>query len=213
MQQIVDLAVQTVEGCAGAGIFVVENEQVITTASTDELVVELDRLQFEADEGPCLDAVSEATPFYAQDLSDDPRWPRFGPAASAIGVRSLIAFPLTHDRPSALSLYGLVPDAFGPTDRAKGILVATLAGVALGTGDAHADEERAESLRQALRTRELIAQAQGILMERERITAGQALDVLRLASRQLHRNVREVAENLVETGETPDTAPRPPDPK
>ena len=44
-------------------------------------------------------------------------------------------------------------------------------------------------------------------MERERITANQALDVLRRASQHLNIKLREVAQNLVDTGENPDSGP------
>ena len=72
--------------------------------------------------------------------------------------------------------------------------------------EAHEEEERrAENLRQALITRQLIGQAQGILMERERITAEQAFDILRRASQHLNTKLREVAQELVETGERPPT--------
>jgi AmiR/NasT family two-component response regulator len=53
----------------------------------------------------------------------------------------------------------------------------------------------------------MVGQAQGILMERERITADQAFDVLRRASQYMNVKLREVAETLVETGESPDTGP------
>ena len=66
---------------------------------------------------------------------------------------------------------------------------------------------RAGNLTDALRTRELIGQAQGILMERERITADQAFDVLRRASQHMNIKLREVAETLVDTGESPNTGP------
>jgi AmiR/NasT family two-component response regulator len=42
-------------------------------------------------------------------------------------------------------------------------------------------------------------------MERERITADQAFDVLRRASQHMNIKLREVAETLVETGESPNT--------
>jgi len=71
------------------------------------------------------------------------------------------------------------------------------------------EERRAENLAAALVTRELIGQAQGILIERERITPDQAFVVLRQASQHLNIKLREVAQNLVETGERPDTG-RPP---
>jgi AmiR/NasT family two-component response regulator len=42
-------------------------------------------------------------------------------------------------------------------------------------------------------------------MERERIAADQAFEVLRRASQFLHIKLREVAQNLVDTGERPQT--------
>ncbi len=212
LRRIVDLAPETVDGCDGAGIFVVANEQVTTTAYSDAFVVELDSLQFETDQGPCLDAVSEGGSFYAEDLADDPRWPKFGPAATAAGIRSVLAFSLSTQRLSALNLYAHLPAAFGATDRAKGLIFATLAGLALDSAESRQDDEkRVENLHVALRTRELIGQAQGILMEREHITADQAFDVLRRASQHLNLKLREVAETLVQTGETPHTGSSPHD--
>ena len=41
-------------------------------------------------------------------------------------------------------------------------------------------------------------------MERERITADQAFEVLRRASQRMNVKLRSVAETLVETGESPD---------
>ena len=47
-------------------------------------------------------------------------------------------------------------------------------------------------------------------MERERITADQAFDVLRRASQHMNIKLREVAATLVETGESPETGPTQP---
>ena len=89
-------------------------------------------------------------------------------------------------------------------------MFATLAGLALDSAQERAaDDERVANLTEALRTRELIGQAQGILMERERITADQAFDVQRRASQHMNIKLREVAETLVATGESPLAAPPP----
>lgn len=45
-------------------------------------------------------------------------------------------------------------------------------------------------------------------MERERISATQAFDVLRRASQHLNRKLRDVAQDLVDTGDEPDTGPK-----
>jgi ANTAR domain/GAF domain len=206
LQRIVDLAERAVDGCEAAGILLDDNGTVTTAAASSTLVDVLDRLQIDAGEGPCLDASTHKSTFYASDLIDDERWPTFGPLAVAAGVRSVLAYSLSDDRPSALNFYAGLPAAFGATDRAQGLLFATLARLALDSAEERAfEEKRAGNLTEALRTRELIGQAQGILMERERITGDQAFDVLRRASQHMNVKLREVAETLIETGESPDT--------
>lgn len=206
LQRIVDLAERAIDGCEAAGILFVDRDSVTTAAASSALVMVIDQLQIDSSEGPCLDASTQRSTFYADDLIDDPRWPTFGPAAVAAGVRSVLAYSISTDRPSALNMYARLPVAFGATDRAQGQLFATLARLAIDSAEERAsDRSKAGNLTDALRTRELIGQAQGILMERERITADQAFDVLRRASQHMNIKLREVAETLVETGESPDT--------
>ena len=50
-------------------------------------------------------------------------------------------------------------------------------------------------------TQTVIGQAQGILMERRKLTAGQAFDRLRSASMNLNRELVRVARELSETGD------------
>jgi hypothetical protein len=207
LDQVVSLAVDTIEGCDFAGIFVLRGHAVTTPVSTDPLVIEADDLQHRLNQGPCLDALAEGTVFYADDLGDDVRWPRFGPEAVALGVRSLLALPLLFDgAPGALNLYARYPQAFGVIDRGRGLLLASMAGMAFSSARSHEDEERrAAQLHAALATRELIGQAQGILMERERITSDQAFDILRRASQHLNLKLRDIAQSLIDTGLTPET--------
>jgi hypothetical protein len=207
LQQVVDLAVATIEGCDYAGIFLLVGGNVTTPVRTHAIVTEIDAAQHRAGEGPCLDAIAERSTFYADDLADDARWPRFGPEATAAGIRSVLALCLAgSDNRGALNLYAQYPQAFGVVDRARGLILASLADIALSLAEAHDDElRRVENLQAAMVTREMIGQAQGILMERERITANQAFDVLRRASQHLNIKLREVAQALVETGERPET--------
>ena len=202
LKKIVDLAELAVDGCEAAGVMRVDGEVVSTVAASSALVELVDQLQIDHDEGPCLDASRDAVTVYAVDLLDDQRWPNFAPPAVAAGVRSVLAFSLSDDASSALNLYAAHPAAFGATDRAQGQLFATLARLALDTAEERATEER--HLVEALRTRDIIGQAQGILMERDRITADQAFVVLRRASQHMNVKLREVAQTLVETGESPD---------
>lgn len=212
LTELVRLAVDTIEGCDYAGLFLLDRGEVTTPVHTDPVVAEVDLIQFHAGEGPCLDAIGANTMFYADDLADDTRWPRFGPEAAARGMRSLLAVPLAANGSlGALNLYARYPRAFGVVDRARAVLLALLASAAFSAAVAHEDDDRRTSnLQSALSTREMIGQAQGILMERERVTAEEAFDILRRASQHLNLKLREVAQSLVDTGEQPDTGDRPP---
>jgi GAF domain-containing protein len=210
LEQVVAVAVHTIEGCDFAGLFLLEGDIVVTPVHTDPVVEEIDTLQRESGQGPCLDAISQRVMVYGDDLHSDERWPSFGPAADELGIRSALALPLTASGTmGAVNLYAQYPAAFGVVDRAKGVILASLASVALTAAHSLEDEERRiENLHSALSSREVIGQAQGILMERERIAADQAFDVLRRASQYLNIKLREVAQTLVDTGERPETGPR-----
>ena len=210
LQRVVDLAVDTIDGCDFAGIFVLENGDIVTPVVTDALVTTIDTIQHQTGEGPCLDAIGGGASIFVGDLADDLRWTRFGPRATEAGIRSALAMRVaTDDSGGALNLYARYPHAFGVIDRAKGLLLAALAGVALTSAEGHDDRERrTENLQAALATRAVIGQAQGILIERERITADQAFDILRRASQHLNIKLRDIAQTLVDTGESPDTGRR-----
>ena len=65
--------------------------------------------------------------------------------------------------------------------------------------------ERSRShLLAAVSSREVIGQAQGILMERFKITAAMAFHMLMLASQHGNRKLRDIADGLVETGQLPE---------
>jgi AmiR/NasT family two-component response regulator len=66
--------------------------------------------------------------------------------------------------------------------------------------------EKEHQLEQAIESHRLIGHAVGVLIERHRVTAKQAFEMLRQAS--LHRNIklREIAARVVESGQDPDSA-------
>jgi GAF domain-containing protein len=211
LDTVVNTAVSTIDGCDWAGIFLLDGDVVVTPAHTDPIVMEADSLQHLSGEGPCLDAIAQRLAFYAEDLTIDPRWPGFAALAAEVGIRSVFALPLSSDaHPGALNLYARFPSAFGVVDRAKAVVLSSLASLALSAAYSHEDEERrAADFAAALRTREIIGEALGILMERERISANQAFDILRRASQHLNIKLRDIAQDLVDTGEDPDIGEAP----
>lgn len=210
LQRVAVLATETVAGCDLAGILLA-GDDTASTAWTDTRVRDLDVWQAERKEGPCFDAASTGASVYAEDLANDGRWPAFAAIAAGHGIRSVLALPLPTERTAAaLNAYSLTP-AFDALDRARGLILATLAGHAFQSAQTRQEgQQHSEDLNRALVTRGIIGQAQGILMERERITAERAFDMLRRASQHLNLKLRDIAQEVVDTGEKPRAGEPPP---
>lgn len=170
--------------------------QLETVAPTDPLTVEIDRLQYELNEGICRDATWDGSTLQSRDIAADPRWPRWGPKAAALGVASMMAAELTGARGrriGSVNLYWKDPHEFTREDRAVAELLARHAAIALTTSMTE------QNLNTALDTRKRIGQAQGILMERHDLDEEGAFELLRRFSQDNNIKLREVAERVVAT--------------
>lgn len=206
---IVELAVSMVPGCAAAGISLITRREITTAAATDQAVRLGDEMQYELDEGPCLDAVRSEEVVRTDDVVADSRWPRWGPAVSErLGVRSMLCLQLytTETKHGALNLYATEPGAFSAADQA---LAGTFAAVAAAALQAAQTEEQLES---AVASRTLIGQAQGVIMERYGLSAPNAFSVLSRISQDSNTKLADVAQQIVATRripgvDTPSSAP------
>lgn len=195
---IVQAAVQLIPGVADASISLVTGRKKIDSqVASGDLPRRVDALQSSSGQGPCLDAAYEDRIVRVPDLSTETRWPAFCSGAVELGARSMLSIQLfvEGDRLGALNLYGAGPDAFDLESEQIGLLVAAHAAVAF------ADSQKISQLNEAVVTRQIIGQAEGILMERYKITAQQAFLVLTRASSSSNTKLREVAEHLTSSGE------------
>jgi PAS domain S-box-containing protein len=199
VEHVARQARSAVPSCDEVGVTIVSRGRVETPASTGQLAAECDQIQHELGEGPCLAVIEDGKPVRVSDVAHDTRWPQFGPRAARLGAASMLVLPLATSGGTvgALSLYATTADAFDDDDELLGAAFAKHAGIALS----HSEVET--NLRTALQTREEIGRAVGILMERHRITATAAFDMLVLASQHSHRKLRDVAAWMNETGEDP----------
>ena len=229
LERIAEAAVSTVTGCEMASITLSERGGYQTAATTHPTATAVDQAQYDAEEGPSLDAV-ETPVVYAQSFPDS-RWPTLGSRPADLGAQSAASYRLattgraTAGGAGALNTYGAEPDAFSEEAQEIGLILAAHASVAAGAvRDRGALEDLAENLNKALLSRDVIGQAKGILMERLKITPEDAFDALRRSSNRLNEKLRAVAANLAATGEfdtsnanqtdgrpksIPDASPRP----
>lgn len=206
LHRIVDFAQAAVGACDSASISLLKNGRTFTPVSSSPIANDIDQYQYEFDEGPCLDAIKAETLLYSDDLTTDMRWPNFGPKAVSLGMRSLLSCRLTSNATlGSLNLYARAPRAYGAQDRTEAIILATHAGVALGAAEAFdAEIHKSHNLEGALASKSVIDQAQGILIERQRLTPEQAFETLTHASQHLNSTLRDIAQYVVNTGEVPE---------
>ena len=200
LHQIVDAAVDTVPGAQHASISRIQRRQEVhTLVATGELPRAADRAQYETGEGPCLDTLYEEETVRLSDLRTEPRWPKFTARARELGVGSMLAVQLfvEEDGLGALNFHSTEPCAFDDSSEHVALMFAAHAAVAMS------NEQHQQDLRIAVSTREIIGQAQGILMERFKITADLAFRLLVRASQDTNRKLRDIAQELTTTGELP----------
>lgn len=193
--KICTLAVKTIGGCDHAGITLVQGRNVSTEGASDEVPELVDAIQYQTGEGPCLNAISAHEVFLTDDLAEEARWPKFATrAVEETGVHSMLSLRLFADGDTmgALNLYSKATAAFDDEAREVGSVFAAHAAVAMASAKDH------EHMQEAVRSRDVIGQAKGILMARQDITEGEAFDLLRRASQRLNIKLRDVAQAVSE---------------
>ncbi|MDX1622161.1 MAG: GAF and ANTAR domain-containing protein [Nitriliruptorales bacterium] len=201
LQQVVDLAVGYIDHCDGATLmFVGDGGKVSTPAWTSPEVRDSDLAQYETGEGPCLHSMREHETVVIDDLETEERWPEWRGAISDLGWRSMVGLRLflAENTMGALNLYSRQPRGFDPHAQVPGRVFASHAAVAMkaAIGD--------QGLRRALESRDIIGQAKGVLMERERLSGQQAFDRLRELSNRRNVKLRDLAQDIAETGDVPE---------
>jgi hypothetical protein len=204
--RVVEAAQQVVPGADLVSITLRSPAGYTTPVETDPIATRLDEIQYRLDEGPCVEATRTAGlgVTFSADLGRQSEYPQFGREAAALGVHSVLAvgmFPHGGDAPrmGALNIYSYEVGGLDELDRDITLVLAAHASTALAATTAcTASELEAAQLRQALNSRDVIGQAKGILMERRRISADEAFDVLRSASQSLNVKLARVAATLVE---------------
>jgi hypothetical protein len=193
MDAVVHAAVRFVNGCDAASFSALVEQVVTTIAASSPLANDLDQIQYRTSQGPCLEAMRTLQAVISDDLSRDERWPAFV-ADAARSVGSAMATPILDGRPmqptfGSLNAYGRSARAFDQDDADTAVLLTAHLGVLLRlVATAQESNVRAAQLSDAVLSRDVIGQAKGILMARDHITAGEAFDVLRMASQRSTAN-------------------------
>jgi GAF domain-containing protein len=206
LQAVVDLAKTVLPGDLEASISLLIDDKPATAVFTGQLALDCDESQYGQGYGACLHAASTGELTEIADMQAETRWRDYVQQAAQRGALSSLSVPLpiSEGVSGALNIYAREPNTFDQDSRSAAVRFAPYAGVAASNMYAYQNARNlADNLQKALDSRAVIDQAKGILMERHKLTADQAFQVLVRSSMQTNRKVRDIADQLVTTGELP----------
>lgn len=199
LDTIVETAILALPVFSHAGVSIKHSDGTIETVSgTDQLVWELDALQYGLKQGPCYDAITGDRVVLVEHARHDQRWPDYMPQAVQRGLRAQLGLALYTEGETlgGLNLYSTDAETIEPETLQLAELFATHAAIALGRARVE------DQLNQAVASRKQIGQAIGIVMERYQISEDRAFQFLARASQTSNIKLRLIAQEVVEAANT-----------
>ena len=202
LEELVHTTLEQVPSASTVSVTVLRSGRFSTAATTDDLALRADALQYELGSGPCVDAILDDNIYVTEDVARDERWAQWGKRVSAeFGLRSVLAYRLSllddSDAIAALNVYSDRLAAFDDRAVGTGLVLATHGSLLV---TAQLARDKAANLLKAMESNREIGVAMGILMHRHRLSRDQAFAVLRVASQDSNRKLAEVASEVADTG-------------
>lgn len=195
-QAATDIARELIDSVSTVDVSLVTNQTLVPVARSGEAIPEVYIAMADCGGGPPFAAVEQHTAVVATSLATDRRWPCFGPKAAARGVGGVVSLGVELGHEScAMSFWFARGSDIDDAVELHTLLIGSL----LGAAAPFATE--ASNLYRALRSRDVIGQAKGILMERHRVSEDGAFDMLVDASSRTGHKLVNIAERLARTGE------------
>jgi len=172
----------------------------ITAAMTARFALELDLVQYDTHDGPCLTSLRTMSSLRLDVAEEDEAFPHFTRAAKLRGVRGVLSVPATwgDDVVATLNLYS----RSGPFDETAMSVAAVLsAQVAIAVSRSPEFAAARDVVEQGQRDLEDQAQmhmATGLLMVNEGCSAEQAEGLLRSAAASDEQTVVEIARRIID---------------
>jgi GAF domain-containing protein len=201
---LAETATTSVPGCDAASIAISIEGRPATAAMTARIALELDMVQYDTNEGPCLTTFATAKSLRL-DLSEaDEVFPHFAVAARKRGVRGVLSVPATWggDLVATLNLYSRT----GPFDKsAAGVATVLAAQVAIAVSrspEFAAARAVVEGAQRDAEDQAEVGLATGLLMVSQGCTVEQAEGLLREAAEHDAQTILQIAQRIIQQHNT-----------
>ncbi|MEU6842733.1 GAF and ANTAR domain-containing protein [Streptomyces sp. NPDC046716] len=169
-----------------------DDRNQVATASSDQSSHDAQDLEFVMGEGPAQEAVAARAPIEASGAALSRRWPAYGPAVAALGIRKVVAVPLQAPGEciGALAVFDPLPE-IASTALFGRIADALTRSVLLG-GDA------VPGLFGGIDHRAVVHQAAGVVAVQVGCSVGDALELVKARAFADGRPIGDVATDIVD---------------
>jgi hypothetical protein len=199
-ESLCNAAVELVDGCDHASLMLRRNGRNFTAAASDQIAMDIDKLETSLGEGPCLDAIDDDEPdqHLCADLTTGCRWPTLADRILAGSeVRGMAGFRIRQEghKVGALNVFSDRAGALTGHSLDQALMLAAFASVTLAALDRG---EEATTLRRGLESNREIGKAVGLLMAMHKIGDEQAFEMLAKVSQEMNIKVAEVANQVIQ---------------
>lgn len=201
---IAEAATASVPGCDAASIGISIEGRPATAATTSRIALELDLVQYDIDDGPCLTTFRTMSTVRLDLTDKGAPFPHFAAAAKRRGVTGVLSVPATwgNDLVAMLNLYSRT----GPFDD-TGVSLAQVLAAQVSIAVSRSPEFAAARavVEEAQRDADDHAEinlASGLLMVSQGCTVEQAEGLLRQAAMHDDQTILEIAQRIIEQHRT-----------
>jgi len=197
---IAEAATVSVPGCDAATIAISIRGRPATAAMTATVALELDMVQYDHDDGPCLTSFRTASALRIDLYEQGDTFPHVASAARRVGIRGVLSVPSNWgaETIATLNLYSRT----GPFDETAETIAAVLAAqIAIAVSRSPefvAARAVVEEAQRKADDHSQIAMATGLLIGSQDCTRDQAEGLLRQAADEDEQTILQIAQRIIE---------------
>jgi GAF domain-containing protein len=201
---IAEAATTSVPGCDAATIAISVEGRPATAAMTARVALELDMVQYDTGDGPCLKTFATMSALRLDLAEADEPFPHFAVAARRLGVRGVLSVPATwgDELVGTMNLYSRT----GPFDDSAltvGTVLAAQVAIAVSRSPEFAAARSVvEGAQRDADDQADLDLAAGLLMVSQACTAEQARGLLREAAAHDEQTILEIAHRIIQQHNT-----------
>jgi len=201
LEELIQFGCQVVPGCSSASIALLVDGSPTTVAVSEHVALELDIVQYDNQNGPCLAALNGER-IRVDIVEADQRFRHFAIGAADHHVNSVLSMPIVHhhDVVGTLNFYSHEADAFDDTAEQIARLVSGQVAAAIARSDVlSAARERRHQLQARYDETVLGARAQGVLIATQYCSTEQARNILQHAAQTTGDTILTISQRILET--------------